>query len=225
MAYKKLIVTKRRHIKMSEIQEPVATPVATPAPAPAKPSNGLGIAAIVLGGIGFLFAFIPFLDFATGILPLIGLILGIVALVSKTNKKKGPAIAGTIISAIAAITTILMIVVYTAVFFASVGTAVQESTTPVSVAYDVTGGTASSITYSTYTNGQSGTEQATNQTLPFTKTVTGTKGWSSYSLTAQNSNEDTDITCAISVDGKQVATQTSHGAYALVTCSSTGTAN
>lgn len=188
-----------------------------------KSSNGLAVAAVVLGSIGLVCAFIPFLNFATGILPLIGLILGIVALASKTNKKKGLAIAGTILSAAAGVLTIIMITVYTAVFFGAVHNAVQESNTPVSVVYEVTGGAeANSVTYSTYTNGQSGTEQATNQMLPFSKTVEGTKGWSSYTLTAQNGNTDTDLTCKISVDGKEVATQTSHGAYAVVTCTSTG---
>lgn len=180
-------------------------------------TNGKGTAALVLGIIGLVFAFIPFVNFGTGIIPLIGLILGLIGL---GKLPKGRAIAGVILSSLAILINIIMVTVYIGVFFAAVGSAVEEQNTPVSVEYSVTGpATNATITYSTYTNGQSGTEQATEQTLPFSKTVTGTKGWSSYSLTATNGLDDkSDISCKISVDGKVVSEQTSTGSFATVNC-------
>ena len=182
-----------------------------------KQSNGLGTAALALGIIGLILAFIPFVNFATGIIPLIGLILGLVGL---GKLPKGRAIAGVITSGVALVMTIIMITVYMGIFFVAVGSAVEEQNTPVSVEYSVTGAaTDATVTYSTYTNSQSGTEQATGQTLPFSKTVTGTKGWSSYSLTATNGADDkSDISCKITVDGEVVAEQTSTGSFATVNC-------
>lgn len=188
-------------------------------------SNGLGTAALVLGIIGLVFAFIPFLNYGSGIIPFVGLILGIVAL-AKKNVKKTVALVGTVLSALAVILSIVMAVVYTGLFFSAVDQSVkqvnEENNTPVSVVYDVTGASAdATVTYSSYSNGNSGTEQASGQALPFTKTVTGTKGWSGYTLTATNGlNDAGDISCKITVDGSVVAEQTSTGKFATVTCSS-----
>lgn len=190
-----------------------------------KASNGLGTAALVLGIIGLVAAFIPFLNYGSGVIPFVGLILGIIAL-SKKNVKKSTALAGTIVSAVAVILSIIMAIVYTGLFFHAVDQSVQktnqENNTPVSVVYEVDGASKSAtVTYSSYSNGASGTEQASGQALPFTKTVTGTKGWSGYTLTATNGmNDDSDISCKITVDGKTVAQQTSTGQYATVSCSS-----
>lgn len=191
----------------------------------AQRSNGLGTAALVLGIIGLVLAFIPFLNYGSGVIPFVGLILGIVAL-AKKNVKKTVALVGTVLSAVAVILSIVMAVAYTGLFFHAVDQSVQqvneENNTPVSVVYDVTGASAdATVTYSSYSNGNSGTEQASGQALPFTKTVTGTKGWSGYTLTATNGlNDAGDISCKITVDGSVVAEQTSTGKFATVTCSS-----
>lgn len=187
--------------------------------------NPLGTAALVLGIICFVLAFIPFLDYGSGFIGLIGLVLGLVSLLGK-NKRKKIAVAGTIVSAVALILSIVMAVTYTASFANSVKTSIDktnaDNATPVSVVYNVTGdSTDATVTYSTYANGQSGSEQATNQALPFSKTVTGTKGgFNSYTLTASNGSTGASITCTITVDGKVVSTQTASGQYASATCSS-----
>jgi len=188
--------------------------------------NGLAMAALILGIVAFVLAFIPFVNFLAGAVALVGLVLGIIGITKHT--KRGIAIAGTIISIVAGIVSIVMVLAYTAIFFGALGQAVDESnkdmSTPVQVTYQVDGtATDASITYYTYANGNSGSEQLTGQTLPFTKTVTGTKGWSSYSVSATNGfDDDTDISCKITVDGKVVASQNGHGKFASVYCSGSG---
>lgn len=91
-----------------------------------KKKNGLGTAALVLGIIGFVFAFIPFVNYGTGIIPLIGLVLGLAGLAGK-GKKKGVATAGAVISGIALIWTIIFIVVYTSAFSHAVNNATTGS--------------------------------------------------------------------------------------------------
>ncbi len=184
--------------------------------------NGLATPALVLGIIAFVTAFIPFVNFVSGAIGLIGLILGIVALVK--NKQKGLAVAGTVISAVAGVLSIIMIITYTAIFFGVVGSAInqtnEEMNAPVTVTYEVTGaGKNVSVTYSTYANGTSGTEQVTSAELPFTKTVEGTKGWSSYSITATNGfDDDADVSCSIKINDEVVVSRTSSGKFATVSC-------
>lgn len=75
--------------------------------APSKPSNGPGIASLILGILGIL----SFWIFIGGLLGLIGLILGIVGIrkAREIDNGKGISIAGTILSALAIIGAILMV--------------------------------------------------------------------------------------------------------------------
>lgn len=82
-------------------------------------TNGLGITAIILGAVGLVFAFIPFVGVFGGFLGFVGLVLGIIGLFLK-NKSKGTAIAGTIVSGLALIISIVMGLVYTAAFVSAV---------------------------------------------------------------------------------------------------------
>jgi len=96
---------------------------------------------------------------------------------------------------------------------------------PRTVTYDVTSdaATAGNVTYMTFNDGGSGTEQATDAAVPFTKSVEiaddGMFEMSIFSLTAQASAEATTITCKITVDGQVISEQTSTGQYAVVSCS------
>jgi Mycobacterium membrane protein len=93
------------------------------------------------------------------------------------------------------------------------------------VVYEVTAegaATASSVTWSSFSDkGNSGTSQAQNVAVPWTKTVDVTGDFSSFSLFAQLGSTGTSITCTIKVDGKQNVTNTSTGAFSTVTCSGT----
>ena len=59
------------------------------------PSNGMGTAALVLGIIGLLLAFIPIIGMISWILTLLAILFGIIGL-SKRGSPKGTAIAGLI---------------------------------------------------------------------------------------------------------------------------------
>lgn len=125
--------------------DPASVPPPPPAPspygAPAQPTgpdgtqpgapagnrvNGLGIAALAVGGVGLLLAFVPFVGAFGGLLGFVGLVLGIIGLVLK-GRKKGLAIAGTIVSGVALIASIVMVIVYTSVFVNSVNDSIEES--------------------------------------------------------------------------------------------------
>ena len=102
-----------------------------PSAPPAKPGNGFGIAALIVGIVAFVGAFIPFINFVTGFLAAVGIVLGIIAVVRK-NKPKKAAIAGLIVSVIALILSVVLAMTYTAGFVSAVDdalpkTSVQES--------------------------------------------------------------------------------------------------
>jgi hypothetical protein len=103
---------------------PPTTPV-TPVYAPAAPAprgtNGFGIAALILGILAILGAAFPFVNVVSGILALAGLILGIIGLTRK-GTGKGTAVAGTIISGVALIITIVASII----FFATINAVVDD---------------------------------------------------------------------------------------------------
>lgn len=101
-------------------QQPV-NPYASASTPPGAPSktNGLGIASIVVGGIGLLLAFIPLVGMFGGFLGFVGLVLGIIGLFLK-NRVKLTAIIGSAVSALALILSIVMGIVYAAAFVAAV---------------------------------------------------------------------------------------------------------
>lgn len=83
------------------------------------PGNGLGVTSLVLGILALLGAFIPFINYVSGFLAVIGLVLGAIALARK-GRPKGTAIAGVVISAIALILSVVLAFSYTAGFFSAV---------------------------------------------------------------------------------------------------------
>lgn len=220
---------------MTNSQQP---PVYQPAPqyqqAPKSPTNGLGIAALIVGGVALIGAFVPFLNYATGFIAFVGLVLGVIALFLK-GKAKGVAIAGTVVSFVALILSIVMAIVYTAAFATAVSSSIDEvqasnsaaAAVPVSVKYEVTSDQPTvSVTYSTYTNGSSGTESSTDQPAPFAKEFTVETGdtfdYKSFFLSGNTGADGGTVTCTITVDGKVASTQTATGTFASVTCSSSG---
>ena len=75
----------------------------------------MGIAALILGIISLILACIPCGCYISGFTAIIGLILGIVAVVKakKSGEKSGVGIAGIVLSAIAIVVTIVAFVIYT----------------------------------------------------------------------------------------------------------------
>ena len=85
-------------------------------PQPVKSTSGLGIAALVLGILAILSSWIPIINNLAGLLALVGVILGAIAIYktrpSGKSTGRGIAIAGTILSAVA-----LIIVIATQIFY------------------------------------------------------------------------------------------------------------
>jgi hypothetical protein len=191
-----------------------------------KRSNGFGVAALVIGIVALVGSAIPFVNYVTGPLAFVALALGIVGIVLK-NRPKAAAIAGTIIAAVALLISIILASAYTAGFNAvvhSVQTDNSNAAKSITLVYTVTGdSTDSSITYATYADGNSGSEQANDAALPFTKSYTVKQGgnfdFKSYSVFATNGQTGTTITCSITLDGKVVSTKTSTGQFASADCS------
>ncbi|HEY8590127.1 MAG TPA: DUF4190 domain-containing protein [Naasia sp.] len=208
-------------------QQPLAPEYAQPTPP--KRTNGLGIAALILGILALIGSFIPFVNYGSGLLALIGLVLGIIGLFLK-DRSKGTAIAGTIVSAIALILSIVLAIAYTAGFAAAVNEATEEREAAANVdqvlVYTVEGtATNANVMYSTYNDGSSGTESS-DTALPFTKEITVKAGdefdFSSFSIYANNGVGDTGpISCRITLDGEVLSEQSAEGEFASVSCNST----
>jgi hypothetical protein len=81
--------------------------------------NGLGLAALIVGILAFFGAFVPFLNYATGFVAFVGIVLGVIALVLK-GRKKAVAAIGTGVSVVALILSIVLAIVYTAGFVSAV---------------------------------------------------------------------------------------------------------
>ncbi|WP_420367267.1 DUF4190 domain-containing protein [Curtobacterium sp. L1-20] len=212
---------------MSDLQNPPAY-AGSPAPQPdSKRGNGFGVTALILGIltiVGFAIPFANYVAIATGVA---GIVFAIIGLIAK-NRTRGTSIAGLVLSVIGLILSIIMVVVYSAIFFAAskaVDDTNKAAATEHTVVYTVTGdSTDSSITWATSTDGDGGSEQASGAKLPWTKEVKvkgSSKGlnFNSFTVTASNGTTGGEITCEIKVDGKVVSTKSASGEYASATCS------
>ncbi|MGD8166695.1 hypothetical protein ACEXOS_005690 [Herbiconiux sp. P16] len=205
--------------------QPVQPPV-TP-----RRTNGLGVASLIIGIVAFIGAFVPFVDYATGVLAFVGLVLGVVGLFL-AGRAKGAAIVGTILNVVAIAASVILAIVYTVVFF---GVTVHSNPAlpapdgeSVPLVYQVDGsGSDATITYTTYTDDIPGAEQLTGQALPFEEDLTVKVGaqhtYNSYTLTATNGASDGDVTCRIVLDGEVLISQTSSGPYSTASCTASGT--
>ena len=196
--------------------------------APQQGKNGLGVAAFILGIVAIGFAMIPIAGiFMVWAPALVGLGLGIAAVLKKNAKK--------ILGWIGLGLSVVSVIVAISTFAAGVGAvsnAINEASAsavaaqPKEIKYEITGdGGTANISYSTFTNGSSGSESANGAPLPWSKTITpeSSDSWStfnSFTLSGMGTADTTTLTCTITVDGKVTSTQSSTGAYALVTCSS-----
>jgi len=215
-------------------QNPAAFGAPVSGPASPKTGNGLGLASLIIGILALVGSVIPFVNYVSGFLAFVGLVLGVIALFLK-GRKRGTAIAGTVLNAIALILSIILAIVYTAGFATGVSNAIEtaqaessaEAAVERTLVYEVTGtSTDASVTYSTFDGSTAGTEQATAQALPFTKELQVQTGgdftFQSFTLTGSNGADDTgDITCRITLDGEVLAEQTSTGAFASALCTAT----
>ncbi len=87
-----------------------------------------------------------------------------------------------------------------------------------SIVYSVTGSGTANITYYAFDKGNTGTSQIGDAQLPWTKAITGSGLFNSYSVIATLGSSGGTVTCTLRVDGKQVSTQTATGAYSSADC-------
>jgi len=97
----------------SSTTPPASEQAPVPAPAPAKPKSGLALAAMILGILAMVAAVIPGLSFVAFVPALTGLVLGIVALATKTTERV-KALVGVILGPIAIIVAIIVSVAFVA---------------------------------------------------------------------------------------------------------------
>lgn len=84
----------------TEVEPPVSN-------APVKQSNPIGLTALIVAAVAFLFAVVPFLSFIAWLPALAAIVLGIIGLVLK-NRKRGLALAGLIVGVVAWIVAIIV---------------------------------------------------------------------------------------------------------------------
>jgi hypothetical protein len=158
-------------------------PEPTPPAAQAAPlqTNGLGVAALVIGIVAAVLSFIPLIQYVMGFVAFIGLVLGLVALFLK-GRKKGIAIAGTIVSLVALILSFVLSIAYTDSFIEGFNDAVEESTTTVEVLPDdSTGDSDEPVEEGSAASTDEGTR---NNPLPLGTTITlGSPGAPEWEIT------------------------------------------
>ncbi len=210
------------------------------APRERKTSNGVGLAALIVGVVSLVGSVIPLLNYASGFLALVGIVLGITGLILK-DRPKGMALGGLISSVVALILSIVLAIVYTAGIVTAITGAVRESEARSSaeasdeprVTYQVegTGGAVTAgVIWTTSVGGSPGSEQASDQPLPFSREVvipdTTAFDMAMLSISAvagvdATAGSDPDITCRILVGDHIVTERRAEGDGATVTCSAT----
>lgn len=115
----------------------------------------------------------------------------------------------------------LMVVIIIAVVASANNAINQLNNTPETVSYSVTGTGKAIVSYDVQHGDSLNLAQTTSATLAWTKAITMTGAFGDYVLNAQLTGTGTTISCSITVNGKQVATNTSHGKFAAVSCSGT----
>ena len=202
---------------MSEIKNETA-PASAPVPpqaqnmpfVEAKRSNGLGVAALVVGIVAAVFSIIPLVGMVAFFLGPVAIILGIIALLLK-NRKKGMAIAGTILGVVSLIIAGMM----TAAIGAAAKAVDESVNAEHTVEYVIT--TSGPATVSYWTGSGSSTEKVT---ADWKKSITSKDlNITSLSVIGDFSEATAAVSCEIIVDGKSAGKNVGNGAGANASCS------
>lgn len=181
--------------------------------------NGLGTAGFVLGLVGFLLSFVPFVGIVAWPLVILGLVLAILGFVRSRRglaTNGGLAIAGVVLSALG----LLVCILWVAVFGAAVSDIDEQADKEHVVVYEVSGdAVGATVTYSTFSEGNSSTSQETLTTLPWNKTLTVKGLISGGTLTVSTGSEGGSVACKITVDGDEKKAATGTGAFSSALCS------
>src|SRR5690242_6597908 len=169
----------------------------------AAPKNGMGTAALALGILAIVLAFIPILGFASWPLSILGIIFGLVG-IRRVGKRratnKGVAVSGFVLSIIGLVLVIVSTVMYVSAINAGVKSLDNSLNAEHHVTYRVTttSGGAVSVTYS---KGHAGSGSVVNVPSPWSvdTTVTGSVATltASSALDVKNPNRTEGLTCSI----------------------------
>jgi len=191
-----------------------------PTQTPAKPSNGLGLTGFILGLVGLLLSFIPLIGVVAWPLVILGIIFSAIG-ISKAAKgratNKGIAITGLVLSVVGLVVCIL----WAAVWKKAADDINEEANREAVIVYEITGdATNVSVTYTTFSDANANTKDETVATLPWTKEVK-TKGYVKEGQVIVTTGEaGGSVTCTITVDGKEVESNTASGPFEMATCDS-----
>ncbi len=182
-------------------------------PTVTQPSNGLGTAGFVLGLVGLIFSPIPLIGVIAWPLVILGIIfsaIGISKVRAGRATNNGLSIAGLVVSVIGLVICIIWVVAF--------NEAVEDATGESTITYEVSGDVASAdVDYSTYGD-EITSNQETVTTLPWTKEMK-TEGFAKGgSLVVMADEVGGTVTCRVLIDGKETATNTASGSFAIATC-------
>ncbi len=207
---------------------PTAPPVA-----PLPPSNGLGTAALVLGILAILLAFVPILGFVSYPLAILGIVFGLVGLRRVSRRvatNRGVALTGLITSVLG----FVLVIVSTVAYVGAINAGVQGVNDSINAVHNITYRASSSTggdVIVTYTAGKNGSGSQTQAKSPWSvdTTVTGSVAvlTVSSSIDISRPGKQEGVTCSI-IDkdtGKTLVTNTvppSGGASVTCTASKLG---
>ncbi|GAA1216421.1 DUF4190 domain-containing protein [Prauserella alba] len=202
---------------MSATQSPQMPPAPTEEPA-REARNGLGITGFVLGLVGLLFSWIPFIGVIAWPLVVLGLIFSILGLLRVKNLKatnKGMSIAGLVVSVLGLGVAIVMLIVTSQ----AVNEVTEEANREVTVQYEVTGDASGvEVVYSTFGGGNYSTNTASVDKLPWSEELT-TKGlFKGGDLRVVVGAGGGSAACKVTVDGEVVKTAEAEGVGGVANC-------
>lgn len=179
--------------------------------------NPFGLVALIVGIVAIIGCAIPIVNNVSIILGVIAVVFAIIGMVVK-NRRRGLAITGLVLGALSVIVGLATQALYSTALDSvskSISSASADSFDKVhKVTIKVEGdSTDANITYTTDT----GSEQVASPTLPFTKDFE-VHGSTYGTLSVSNGQTGNTVTCTVTVDGKQVSTNTSSGQYANASC-------
>jgi Mycobacterium membrane protein len=185
-------------------------------PAP-PPRNGLGTAGFVLGLVGLLFSFVPFIGVVAWPLVILGLVFSAIGFARARSGRAtnlGLSVAGAVLSVVG----LVICIVWVAGATKAVNDVTKDANKVVTISYDATGTSKNAtVTYSTFSGNGSSTGQETTN-LPWHKDVQATGLGRSGELIVTAGPDGGTVGCKVTIDGVVKKTSTASGALATASC-------
>ena len=186
----------------------------------------VGLSSLILGVGALVASVVPLMNLLAAAVAVVGFVLGLIALFIPTQRRD-IAIGGIVVSAVAAVLSIVLAIVYMAGAVWAISDSLDRVTTTETIVYKVIGdSTDASITYTRGDGGETFPQPLTDQELPFIAqqvvTVDEDLDDSDYTVTATNGATGGDIRCVLLFDGIVFDEVSSSGAGATVTCTLDG---